>query len=84
MSTLPFAVGSPEHAEYVSMMEDMCDAADALPDPTPEDMGYYDVSEEEEAYWEARAEQYEQYEREDRYLDASWEDRYEMSCMGDY
>lgn len=81
MSTLPFPADSAEYAEYVSVMEGMCDAADALPDPTPEDMGFYEVSEEEEAYWAARADQYDV---EDRYLDSSWEDRAEMGCFGDY
>ncbi len=36
---LPFPADSAEYAEYVSAMDSMADAADALPDPEPEDFG---------------------------------------------
>lgn len=39
MSYLPFPADSAEFEEYTAAMESMADAADALPDPEPEDFG---------------------------------------------
>ena len=82
---LPFAPQSAEHAEYIATMDAITGVMVAsAPDPQPEDLGQWDISEEEAAYWEDRAEMND-YDPEDRYLDSSWEDRAEMGCdFGDY
>ena len=90
MSYLPFPADSAEFEEYTAAMESMADAADALPDPEPEDFGGDDYANgapddsylDEEDHGSSHSEG-----DEDRYLDSYWEDQSEYGmdgCCGDF
>lgn len=86
---LPFPADSAEYAEYITAMEMLADEADLLPDPEPEDFesdGDYLNGAPDDSYLDNNW-----YENEpDHYLDAAYEDRYDMceygmeGCCGDF
>ena len=64
----PFITTTAEFEEYTAAMEAFADAADQLPDPPAEIWLDDDDDDDDDRY----------YREADSYLDASWEDRFDM------